>query len=101
MAGVGAGLLLPNLALYFPAAHEIAGSGQAVGVRVLAFVLIFAITMLPAAAPPLALMLLGERVKAPLQALNDYVIAHRRGVTAVACLVFGTVLLVSGLIQLL
>ena len=31
---------------------------------------------------------------------NDYVIAHRRGVTAAACLVFGLVLLISGLIQL-
>jgi hypothetical protein len=57
--------------------------------------------MLPAAAPPLALMVLGERVKPPLQTLNDYVITHRRGVTAVACVVFGIVLLVSGLIQLL
>jgi hypothetical protein len=101
MVGVGAGLLFPNLALYFPAAHEIAASGQGTAGRVVAFVSVFAITMLPAAVPPLALMLLGERVKPPLQALNDYVVTHRRGVTAVACAVFGTVLLVSGLIQLL
>jgi Sap, sulfolipid-1-addressing protein len=101
MVGVGAGLVLPNVALYFPAAHEIAASGEGTAARVVAFVLLFAIAMLPAAVPPLALILLGDRVKAPLQALNDYVIAHRRGVTAAACLVFGVVLLVSGLIQLL
>ena len=101
MAGVGAGLILPNLALYFPAAHEIAASEEATAGRVVAFLLVFAVAMLPAAVPPLALMLMGERVKPPLQALNDYVIAHRRGVTAVACVVFGIVLLVSGLIQLL
>ncbi len=101
MVGLGAGLLLPNLALYFPAAHEIAASGESAPARAAVFVLVFAITMLPAAAPPLALMVLGDRVKPPLQRLNDYVIDHRRGVTAVACVVFGVVLLVSGLIQLL
>ncbi|HLM27470.1 MAG TPA: GAP family protein [Thermoleophilaceae bacterium] len=99
MVGVGAGLLLPNLALYFPAAHEIAASGEGPAGRAAALVLVFAITMLPAAAPPLALMVLGNRVKAPLQALNDYVTEHRRGVTAIACVVFGAALLVSGLIQ--
>ena len=46
-------------------------------------------------------MILGDRVKAPLQALNDYVTTHRRGVTAAAGLVFGMVLVVSGLIQLI
>jgi Sap, sulfolipid-1-addressing protein len=99
MVGVGAGLVLPNLALYFPAAHEIAASDEGTVGRVVAFVLLFAIAMLPAAVPPLALILLGDRVKAPLQALNDYVIAHRRGATAAACLVFGLVLLVSGVVQ--
>ena len=28
MVGVGAGLVLPNVALYFPAAHEVAASGE-------------------------------------------------------------------------
>jgi len=101
MVGAGAGLILPNLALYFPAAHEVAASGEGPAVRAAALLLVFVITMVPAAAPPLALMILGDRVKAPLQALNDYVTDHRRGVTAGACLVFGVVLLVSGLIQVI
>ncbi len=101
MVGVGAGLILPNLALYFPAAHEVAASGEGPAVRAAALLLVFVITMVPAAVPPLALMILGDRVKAPLQALNDYVTEHRRGVTAGACLVFGLVLLVSGLIQVI
>ena len=101
MVGVGAGLLLPNLALYFPAAHEVAASGEGPAARAAVLLLVFLITMVPAAAPPLAVMILGDRVKPPLRAVNDYVTEHRRLVTAGACLVFGVVLLVSGLIQVI
>lgn len=99
--GLGAVLVVPNLALYFPAAHEIAASEGADAARAVLFVVVFGITMLPVAAPPLAVRLLGERVRPALEGLNFYVTEHRRGVTATACVGFGIALAVSGAIQLL
>jgi len=88
--GLGAVLVVPNLALYFPAAHEIAASEGADAARAMLFVVVFSIAMLPVAAPPLAVKLLGERVRPTLEGLNLYVTEHRRDVTAIACVGFGS-----------
>jgi len=98
---VGAGLVAPNVALYFPAVHEVATSGEPAGARAALVVFVFAMAMLPGAGPPLAVMALGDRARPPLDAINRWVTEHRRGFTATLCVVFGLVLAGLGLIQLL
>lgn len=99
--GLGAALVAPNLALYFPAAHELASADESEVARVVLLAAVFGIAMLPVAAPPLAVALLGERVRPALDALNAFVTEHRRGVTATACVVFAVVLGISGAVQML
>jgi len=67
-AGLGAALVAPNLALYFPAAHELASADEPVGARLVDLAVVFAIAMLPVAAPPLAVAVLGERARRPWMA---------------------------------
>lgn len=98
--GLGALLVAPNLALYFPAAHELATADESDAARLLLLVVVLGIAMLPVAAPPLAVAVLGERARPTLDAINSYVTDHRRGVTAAACVVFAVGLAVSGAVQL-
>ena len=52
-AGLGAALVAPNMALYLPAAHEIARSGVSAPGKLVAFVVAGAVALVPVAAPPL------------------------------------------------
>ena len=91
----GAGLMATNfssLILYFPAMHEIGSSDAGTVAQVVAFVLLYAITMLPAVGPPLVIGLLGERAKPPLERLNRLFTEHRDAIGATVCFGFAALL---------
>lgn len=96
---LGAALMLTNfssLVLFFPAMHEIGSSHVAFAGRALATVLLFAITLLPAIAPPLAVMLVGSRATPLLEGLNRFFTAHRRVFSAGLCFGFAALLTAAG-----
>jgi threonine/homoserine/homoserine lactone efflux protein len=97
---MGAALMATNfssLILYFPAMHEIGSSDAGVTAQLVAFALLFAITMLPAVGPPLLVGLLGERAKPPLERLNRVFTEHRETIGAAVCFIFAGLLTVFAL----
>jgi threonine/homoserine/homoserine lactone efflux protein len=101
---LGAGLMATNfssLILYFPAMHEIGSSDAGATAQIVAFVLVFAITMLPAVGPPLVVGLLGERARPPLERLNRAFTEHRDQIGAAVCFVFAALLTAFALSALL
>jgi hypothetical protein len=101
---LGAGLMLTNfssIALFFPATHEIGISHVSPGGKVVAFLLLYTITLLPAFGPPLVVTLLGSRATPLLQGLNWFFVGHRRGIGAGICFGFAALLAVAGLRALL
>ena len=99
-AGLGAGLVAPNMALYLPAAHEIARSTVSAPSKVVAFLVAAAVALTPVAGPPLLVTLLGDRVRPALEALNGFVTRNSRVVTIVACLGFAVYLTITGIVGL-
>ncbi len=101
---LGAGLMLTNfssIVLFFPAVHEIGISGVPVIDKVVAFVILYAITMLPAIGPPLFVTLIGPRATPMLERLNRFFADHHRGIASGLCVVFAILLTVAGLRALL
>ena len=101
---LGAAMMASNfstIVLYFPAVHAIGISDAGVDAKVLAWVLLFAITLLPAVGPPLVVTLMGARATPALARLNGFFTAHRRGIGATICFVFALLLGVTGLHALL
>ena len=96
-AGLGAALIAPNMALYVPAAHEIARSGVSAPGKLGAFLICGAVALVPVAGPPLAVALLGDRARPALEALNGFVTRDSRSVTIVACLGFAVYLTITGI----
>jgi len=99
-AGLGAGLVAPNMALYLPAAHEIARSTVSAPGKLVAFLVAAAVALTPVAGPPLAVAVLDDRARPALEALNRFVTRNSRVVTIVACLVFAVYLAVTGIVGL-
>lgn len=95
-AGVGAALVAPNMALYLPAAHEIARSGVSAPGKVAAFAIAAAVALTAVAGPPLAVAALGDRVRPALASLNGFVTRNSRVVTILACLGFAVYLAITG-----
>jgi threonine/homoserine/homoserine lactone efflux protein len=101
---LGAGLMATNfssLVLYFPAMHEIGISDASDGARVLAFMLVFAIALIPAWGPPLLVRALGERARGPLDRLSGFFTAHRQAIAATLCFGFAALLAVVGVNELI
>jgi hypothetical protein len=96
-AGLGAALVAPNMALYLPAAHEIARSTVSAPAKLAAFAVAAAVALVPVAGPPLAVTVLGDRARPALEALNGFVTRNSRVVTIVACLGFAVYLAVTGI----
>lgn len=97
---LGAAMMVSNfstIVLYFPAVHAIGISDAGVGAKVLAWVLLFSITLLPAVGPPLVVTLMGTRATPALARLNGFFAAHRRGIGATICFAFAVLLGVTGL----
>jgi hypothetical protein len=86
-----------SLILYFPAVHEIGSSDAGVTAQLVAFALLFAITMLPAVGPPLLVGLLGERARPPLERLNRVFTEHRHTIGAAVCFIFAALLTIFAL----
>ncbi len=92
---IGAALMATNITttvLFIPAMHDIGTSDVAFAGKAVAAVLVFAITLVPAAGPPLAVTLLGDRAHAVLEALNGFTTRHRRAINAVICFGFAVFL---------
>jgi fumarate reductase subunit D len=101
---LGAGLMATNLSslvLYFPAVHEIGSSDAGTGAQLVAFVLLFSITMLPAVGPPLVVGVIGERARPPLERLDRAFTEHRDQIGAVVCFGFAALLTAFALSALL
>jgi threonine/homoserine/homoserine lactone efflux protein len=102
--GLGAGLMATNfssLVLYFPAMHAIGISDAGAGDRVIAFLLVFTIALLPAWGPPALVAALGDRAQRPLDRLSGFFMAHRRAIAATLCFGFAVLLTVAGVNELL
>jgi hypothetical protein len=97
---IGCGLMATNfssLILYFPAMHEIGTSDASTAARVVAFLLLFAITLLPAFGPPLVVTMLGERAQRPLAAMSRFFERHRPAIAAGLCFTFAVLLAAAGI----
>ena len=96
---LGIALMLTNfssLVLFFPAMHEIGISRVSFADKALATVVLFAITLLPAYGPPLAVTLLGSRATPLLERLNRFFTLHRQAISAGLCFVFAALLTAAG-----
>lgn len=101
---LGLAMMLTNfssIVLFFPAMHEIATSDAGLAAQLVAFALLYAITLVTAFGPPLVVTLLGPRATPALARLNAFFTAHRRGIGAGLCLAFAVLLTVAGLKALL
>jgi hypothetical protein len=101
---LGCGLMATNfssLVLYFPAMHEIGISDASTAARIVAFLLLFTITLLPATAPPVVVTAVGERARRPLDAMSAFFTRHRQTIAATLCLGFALLLTAAGLRDLL
>ena len=96
---LGAGSMILNfttVALFFPAVHEVGISDVGVALQAVTLVVVVAITLLPASGPPVAVMLLGERVKPGLIALNNLFSRHQRVLSIILCFGFAAFLAYLG-----
>lgn len=103
-AAIGAVLMLLNfstLALFFPAMHAIGLSRVPLDEKVIAFALVYTITLLPVLGPPVAVSLLGSRATPALHGLNRFFVAHHRAISAGICFAFAVILGTTGLHSLL
>ena len=91
---------LTTLALFIPAIHLVGVSDVAIEGRALADVIIVAIAMIPALAPPLAVTIVGAPAQRVLASLNAWLLRHSRAIGAIVCFGFAVLLGVQGIEQL-
>jgi hypothetical protein len=89
-----------SIVLFFPAVHAIGVAKVSVSGKVLAFVLLYALTLVPAAGPPLAVTMLGSRATPILERLNRFFTTHRRGIAVGICFAFALLLALAGVKEL-
>jgi len=95
--GIGAARLAVNattLALFIPALHMISNSAVAVGVKVLVFLILFAITEIAVVGPVLIVTIMGDRATPILTKIHEAVQRRSRTITLFVCAGFGLLLLV-------
>lgn len=101
---LGAAVMLTNfstIVLFFPATHEIGVDDAALGAKVVAFALLYVVTLAPALGPPLVVTLMGARATPLLERLNRFFTARRRAIGAGICFLFAALLGAAGLHALL
>jgi Sap, sulfolipid-1-addressing protein len=101
---IGAGLMLTNfssIVLFLPAMHAIGVAKVGLADQVIAFALLYAITLLPVYGPPLVVRLMGPSAKQALDHLNRFFVEHRRAISAAVCFCFAALLTFAGLKVLL
>lgn len=96
---IGLGAMVTNLTsfvLFFPAVHAIAVSNASGTANAVALVILLALTLVTAYAPPLAATILGARAQAGLDRLCGFVTRHRATINATICFAFAVYLAVRG-----
>jgi hypothetical protein len=96
----GLGLMAINvssLLLFLTATQDVGRSGQPAAMKLLAWVVLDACTLLPVWLPPALLLFSGIRGPVLLEALGTWVETHRRGIEAVVTAGFATFLIWRGL----
>jgi hypothetical protein len=102
--GLGIGMMATNftsLILYFPAMHQIGVSRSETVGKIVAFVMLFSATMLPATAPLLPSGRLAVPLRSRLERANAFVDRHRRTLVPLLASTFAAYLGVQGLVNLL
>lgn len=97
---IGLGAMVTNFTtflLFFPAVHAVAISDVDDTSRVIALVVLMAITLIPAYVPPLFATVLGARAQAGLDRLGGFVTRHHATINATICFVFAVYLAVRGI----
>jgi hypothetical protein len=97
--GVGALGMVVNfstLVLFLPALHEITRASVGTVDRVVAFAVVFVITLLPVLAPVVLVSAMGRRVAPALDAVHAFVTRHSRQIGIVIEVVFAVYLVVKG-----
>ena len=92
---VGIVLMATNVttaALYLPAMHHVGAADVGLIGTALAALIVLAITLIPAVAPPLAVTLLGDQARAALDRLSEFSARHSRAINASVCFGFAVFL---------
>ncbi len=101
--GVGAvGMVLnfSTLVLFLPALHEITRSTTTMADRVVAFAVLYVITLTPVVAPVTLVALLGDRATPALEATHRFVTRHSRQIGIAIEVVFAAYLTLRGIGEL-
>ncbi|MFN8125347.1 MAG: GAP family protein [Candidatus Nanopelagicales bacterium] len=88
-------------ALYLPALHLITNSSAWYVSRVVCFVVLFALASSTVLLPVLAVTVRGERILPLLNRIHDWVDGHSRQISTVVAALFGVVLLIAGVRELM
>jgi hypothetical protein len=102
--GLGIGMMATNftsLILYFPAMHLVGVSRSGTAGKIVAFMVLFGATMLPATAPLLPSGRLAAAVRSRLERANAFFDLHRRTLVPLLAFTFAAYLGVQGLVNLL
>lgn len=92
---IGVVLMATNVttaALYLPAMHHVGAADVGPAGSALAAVLVLAIALVPAVAPPFAVTLAGDRAQAALDRLSAFSARHSRAINAGVCFGFAVFL---------
>lgn len=103
-AAIGGVLMITNVTtavLFIPAVHDVGVADISVEEKAGALALVFLITLLPAAGPPLGATLLGDRAQGALTKLNGFTTRHKRAINAGICFAFSAFLAAVSLPDLL
>jgi hypothetical protein len=89
------------LAPYLPALHLITQSDAEPALRAAAFAVLFAVTSVPVLAPPAAVTIRGDRVRAGLERIHHWLDASQARIMGAVGLLAGTGLAVAGTVMLM
>jgi hypothetical protein len=101
---IGVALMATNVttaALYLPAMHDVGSAGAGLAAAAATALLVIAITLFPAVAPPLAVTLGGDRARELLDRLSAFGARHSRAINAGVCFGFAAFLALAALTVLL
>lgn len=102
--GLGIGMMATNftsLILYFPAMHQVGVSRSETVGKIVAFMVLFGATMLPATAPLLPSGRLGVALQSRLERASAFFDRHRRTLVPLLAFAFAAYLGLQGLVRLL
>ena len=92
---------LSTLVLFIPAFRMITKSPTGTSAEIVAFAVLFTITLLPVIGPALVVTILGDRADGVLARMNHFMTGHSAQITAAIEVVFAVLLLARGISSLL